>query len=453
LLSKEYAAIKGFHSGELVNRIFSDVVVVQGGLVSIVPSLVYTAVSFVGAAAILIGMDWRFVPVLIASGLVGVGLTVAFRGPMSRRHKRMQAAQDALHANVQETLEHIHLIKASMSEDRAMVQVTDRRARLDAEQLRNGRLGTMMNNGMGAAFDLSWLVCNIWGCVKIAQGQFTYGGLAALIQLIGRIQGPISDAVQLMSEIYGVIASAERLQDVVGLPDEQTREVMTGFDGIALRDVRFQYDDGTEDVLLDVNAEIHKGDFVALTGMSGAGKTSLFQLLLGIYRPTQGEVLFMNGEETVRANRGTRGLFAYVPQGNTLFSGTLRENLTRFADDATDEDIAWAVRAACLEDLVRDIGLDAVLGERGMGLSEGQAQRVAIARALLTKAPILLLDEVTSALDEATEAKLLDNIGAMKDKTMLIVTHRPAALGICTVVWQINDGRLTVKRPGETPVA
>ncbi len=443
ILGKEYAALKSYHSGELVNRVFSDVSVVKQGVLTMLPSLLRTAVSFIGAAVILITMDWRFVPVLIVCAALGVVFTVAFREPMKRRHKRMQQAEDALHASTQETLENIRVVKASVSEGRAMDAMDTRRDRLSAEQLRNGRLSILMNNGMGVMFDLSWLVCNLWGCVKIYQGSFTYGSLAALIQLVGRIQAPIANAVSLVSQAYGVIASAERLQEVIGLPDEKQGETLTRFDQIRLENVGFQYDDGTDDVLLDVNATIRRGDFVALTGISGGGKTSLFQLLLGIYRPTSGQVSFVDGEKTVPACRGTRALFAYVPQGNTLMSGTLRENLTMFTDAATEEELRRAIKAACLEDLVAEVGLETRLGERGVGLSEGQAQRVAIARALLSGAPILLLDESTSALDEATEAALLRNIATLRDKTVLIVTHRRAALAICDYTLRIEDGRLS----------
>ena len=233
------------------------------------------------------------------------------------------------------------------------------------------------------------------------------------------------------------------MQEVIGLPDEDQGTELRSFDAIRLEDVSFHYDDGTDHVLVNVNATIKSGDFVALTGISGGGKTSLFQLLLGIYRPKGGAVLFQHGDVTVPASRGTRSLFAYVPQCNSLMSGTLEENLTMFTDHATDDDIKEAVHAACLDDLVAEVGMDAKLGERGIGLSEGQAQRVAIARALLSKAPILLLDESTSALDEQTEAKLLENIDAMRDKTVIIVTHRRAALAICDYQLHIENGHMT----------
>ena len=300
-----------------------------------------------------------------------------------------------------------------------------------------------MNQGMGTIFDISWLVCHLWGCVRIFQGTFTYGSLAALIQLVNRIQGPIANAVGLVTQLYGVVASAERLQDVVGLPDEEAGTELSDFDEIRLHKVTFQYAESRENVLEDVNAAIRKGDFVALTGISGGGKTSLFQLLLGIYKPTGGSVQFILNGKTYLAAKGTRSLFAYVPQGNTLMSGSLRENICMFTDHPTEERLESAVRAACLEDLVGEIGLDAKLGERGIGLSEGQAQRVAIARALLSDAPILLLDEATSALDEQTEARLLENIDAMRDKTVIIVTHRRAALAICDYQLYIENGRMT----------
>ena len=442
ILGKDYAAIKPFHSGQLVNRVFSDVAVVKNGILGIAPSLLRTFVSFVGAAIILISMDWRFVPVLIIAGVAGALLMLAFRMPMKRRHKRMQAAEDALHASTQETLENIRVVKASASEERALEKMDGDREQLRSEQMRNGRLSLLMNNGLGSMFDISWLVCNIWGCVKIYRHEFTYGSLAAMIQLIGRIQAPIANAVNLISQVYGVVASTERLMDVTELPDDEQGAVLERFDKIVLRDVSFQYDDGISDVLLDVNCEIARGDFVALTGISGGGKTSLFQLLLGIYKPTSGSVLFVDGEESYRANRGCRGLFAYVPQGNTLFSGTLRDNLTRFSQGADDAAILKAAKTACIEELVNEIGLDAVLGERGIGLSEGQAQRVAIARALLSGAPILLLDEATSALDEQTEATLLKNISNMREKTCIIVTHRRAALSICDYQLRIENGRM-----------
>ena len=479
ILTKDYASLRSYHSGNLVNRVFSDMAVVKDGVVSTLPSFVSIGVSFFGAAAILVSMDWRFVILLLFGGALGLGLVLLFRNPMKRRHKRMQEAEASLHATTQESLENIRLIKASVSENRTLGQIRKRQEVLRKEQVRQGRFSTVMNNSMGMVFDMSWFFCMIWGCISISVGNLTYGSLAAIIQLIGRIQGPIANAVNLAARAYGVISSAERLQELTDLPAEEEGENLPDFTSICIENVWFHYPDSKENVLKNVNCRIRRGDFVALTGISGGGKTSLFQLLLGIYHPTQGSVYFrkerlvkeentatiallQTGEtegseensgnsmeagilRQVPAGKATRPLFAYVPQGNTLFSGTLRENLTMFTDDASDADVMKAVKAACIDGLVEDIGLEAVLGERGMGLSEGQAQRVAIARALLSGAPVLLLDESTSALDEETEAKLLANISAMRDKTCFIVTHRKAAKTICDYELHIADRVLTMK--------
>ena len=425
VLSKEYGGLKGYHSGELVNRVFSDMSVIKNGIMSILPSLIGIVVSFVGAAGILIAMDWHFVILMLAGGALGLALVILFRGPMKARHKRMQEAEGRLHSSVQETFVNIKLVKSSLSEGRQERRIGADQEYLSKEQVRQGMFSFRMNDSMGLVFDFSWLFCMLWGCANIYRGNLTYGSLAAMLQLIGRIQGPIANSVSIASQLYGVSSSAERLLELTELPAEEEGEVLHSFDEIVMDDITFKYDDGIEEVLQHVNWTIKRGDFMALTGISGGGKTSLFQLLLGIYRPTKGRMLFRAGDLEVPASRGTRALFAYVPQGNTLFSGTLREA---------------AVDAACLTAVVEDIGYDAVLGERGVGLSEGQAQRVAVARALLTKAPILLLDEATSALDEKTEAKLLKNISKMRDKTCIIVTHRRAALDICDYTLHIEEG-------------
>lgn len=443
ILIKEYVSLKGFHSGELVNRAFSDVSVIQSGVLSILPGLISTLVSFIGAATILIVLDWRFVILLVIAGLIGIVIVLLFRKPMKERHKRMQKASDKLHASIQETFENIRLIKASISEQRIFRQIDNRQEILEKEKIRQGKFSAVMNNSMGMMFHFSWLICMFWGCAAIFRGEMTYGSLAAMIQLIGRVQGPITSVVNIAGEVYRVVSSAERLMELTDLPSETTSEMLKQFDEIDIDHVTFRYDDGTEDVLRDISCTIKQGDFVALTGVSGGGKSSLFQLLLGIYNPTKGKIVYRNGSKETPACRETRALFAYVPQGNTLFSGTLRENLTMFTETATDSDINEALQAACIDDLAAEVGLDAELGERGNGISEGQAQRVAVARALLTNAPILLLDESTSALDEETEAKMLGNIAGMRDKTCLIVTHRRAALAICDYQLHISDGRMT----------
>lgn len=444
VLSRSYSDIKGYHSGELVNRFFSDVIIVKNGIMNVLPQLFGSVVSFAGAAVILIAMDWRFVVLMIMGGVLGLFLVLLFRGPMKMRHRQMQESEGTLHAAVQETMENVRLIKASVSEGRAVARIREAQELLRSRQVRQWVFRFRMNDSMDIAFDLSWLFCMIWGCLNISRGNITYGSLAAMIQLIGRIEGPIANAAGTAGEIYDVSSSAERILELTDLPEEEPGDVLTAFDSLRLENVAFGYDDG-EEVLQHINWTIRRGDFMALTGISGGGKTTLFQLLLGIYRPSAGRIVFCDGDRKVPASRGTRKLFAYVPQGNTLFSGTLRDNLTMFAEGVSDEEIMAAAKAACIDHVVKEAGLDTWLGERGQGLSEGQAQRVAVARALLSGAPILLLDEATSALDEKTEEKLLRNISAMRDKTCIIVTHRRAALEICDYRLHILDGEMTIE--------
>lgn len=471
VLKKQYASVGVYHSGELVNRMFSDVNVVKSGITGIFPQLVSMAVSFFGAAFILMSMDWRFVILLVVGGLIGLAMIVGFRKPMSERHKAVQEKEGKLHSVLQETLGNLRFIKASGLEGNMEKQSDDAQADFLKVQLNRGYFSTAMNCSINTVFQLSWLICMLWGGVGIYKGALTYGSLAAIIQLVGQIQGPIAAAADIAGQAYSTVSSAERLKEVLDLPEEEDGEseratasgpeLYRNLNAIILNDVSFDY--GREPVLCGVNAKIKTGDFVAVTGVSGSGKSTLFQLLLGIYQPKSGSVelgfdraggaalaaltvdgMTAGGETMLKASKKTRHLFAYVPQGNILFSGTLRENLMMFNEGATDEELYNATKLACIDHLVEqlDDGLDTMLGERGVGLSEGQAQRVAVARAILSHAPVLLLDECTSALDEETEARLLENISRMKDRTCFIVTHRRAAMSICDYRLHIENGKL-----------
>ena len=450
LLHKQYAGLDGFHSGELVNRMFSDVGIVRNGIMEAVPAIVSMAVGFAGAAVLLIRMDWRFILLMLAGGLLGLILIAAFHKPMTSRHKAAQESEGRLHAALQELLENLRLVKASGTEKRMEGRTEDRQQAFLAAQLRKGRFSVSMNNSISLVFQLSWLFCMLWGCYGIYCGRLTYGMLAAILQLLGQIQGPFSKAAGVADQLYGTISSAERLKELLDLPEEEPVPADDSVPDREFREIRlcgvdFSYGKRAEPVLKQVNLTIRAGEFAAVTGASGSGKSTLFQLLLGIYQPAGGELkfCFADGKE-MAVSRSTRGLFAYVPQGNTLFSGTLRENLTMFTDSASDEEILQAARLACLDRFLAELsdGLDTVIGERGIGLSEGQAQRVAVARALLSRAPILLLDECTSALDEKTETELLRNIASLRGKTCLIVTHRRAALEICNSRIHIGAGKV-----------
>ncbi|MGN0476954.1 MAG: ABC transporter ATP-binding protein, partial [Ruminococcus sp.] len=292
-----------------------------------------------------------------------------------------------------------------------------------------------------------------WGAYNIVQGNITYGVLTEVISLITQIQGPISGLTGIFPTYFAATASAERIMEIENLPNEKkindnNLDVKKTYDNLVSIDfenITFSYD---RDVILDnTSLSINKGDFVAIMGITGIGKSTLMKLLMSVF-PIDGGSIYMtlNNGEKMYVDKNLRRMFAYVPQGNFLLSGTIRENLTFVAPNATDEDIYRCLDLACA-DFMNDLpkGLETRLGERGVGLSEGQIQRLAIARALLTEAPILLLDECTSALDEETEKKLLTNLKMLKNKTCIIITHKKAALSICNKEVIIRDKKIVVK--------
>jgi ATP-binding cassette subfamily B protein len=450
LLRKDYAALQKFHSGELINRMFSDTNVVVDGVLGILPPVVNMATRLIGAVIILFRLDWRFTLVFLVVGCALFTITRLLRSHIKSLHKQVQEKEGLVHAILQEVLGNIRLIKASDMEKTMEEKVEANQGEFFKAQMQRRKYTVTGNAGMGFVFQMGYLYALVWGGIQISLHAMSYGTLTAILQLVGQIQTPFSGMSGSLQKFYGMISSAERLEELYQLEDEDacdyqslpevSQSIGRDFQTIAFESVDFAYD--RLEVLKNINFEIQPGDCIALTGLSGAGKTTLFSLLLGIYRPTSGNVsvVMAHGEE--KAGKRTRKLFAYVPQGNTLFSGTLRENITMFCPNAEEKDVWNAAEAACIREFIEEQpqGLDTVIGERGIGLSEGQAQRIAVARAILSGAPVLLLDEPTSALDSETEEKLLQNISAMKDKTCMIVTHRPAVLSMCNKCLQLENG-------------
>lgn len=451
ILKKEYKDISRFHSGELVNRMFSDVNTVIDGVTSIIPPLLCMLTQLIGAIIVLAKLDWRFVVVLCLVGIIALVMTLLFKGKMKSMHKDVQSKEGKVHASLQETIENSMLIKASGTEDHMEEVVDENQKTFFTAQINRNRFTSVASSGLRVMFNASWLFAIVWGCVGIANHAYSYGTLMAIMQLVGQIQSPFRNLSGTLQQIYGTISSAERLLDIFSLPDEISEEEKdvkapeySDIEKLVVDNVSFSYNRDKE-VLNDISVSFSKGEIVAFTGLSGGGKSTLFLLMLGIYRPTKGKIYFSeNGKEHI-VSKNTRELFAYVPQGNSLFSGTLRDNLLMFNDKAKDDMLLSCCETACIREFIDSLenGLDTVIGERGIGLSEGQAQRIAIARALVSGAPYLLFDESTSALDEETEANLLKNIEKLHNKTCFIVTHRKAALKICNRRVHIENHRMT----------
>lgn len=444
LISAETGEVSRYHTAELLNRLFSDVRICADGIADIIPAAVNMATQLLCAGVLMIVLQPWFAAVFAAAGLLMFAALTLFRSRLKGLHKQVQEKEGKVRALIQETLSNPLVVRV-FGAQRKMLGRNDVSQR-EHYRLRMKRraLGITAGAGFGLIFQAGYVLALVWGSCGIFSGTMSYGTLTAVLQLVNQIQSPFAGLSSLLPQYYSAAASAERLIELQDLPQEPPAASPLrneDFTGLEISGVRFSYGGG--EVISRADMTVNRGDIAALTGISGGGKSTLFRLILGAYKPQAGSIAIRAGNETRSPGGDTRGLFAYVPQGNCLFSGTIRDNIA-FARPADDELIMQSARAACAEDFISRLpdGLDTPIGENGAGLSEGQAQRIAVARALYSGACFLLLDEATSALDGETESRLLKNIAALDGKTVLIVTHRPAALEICSRKFTLKDGVL-----------
>lgn len=442
LLKKEYAGISEYHTGELNNRFFSDVSVVTSGAVTILPTAVNMSVRLLVAFIVMLFIS-KFLSVLfLLAGIVAGALMLVFRKKMKRLHKDMQLAEGGVRSSIQETVSGALLVKIFNAHKKRINELDSRHDVYKKSVMRRKIYSCFANAGMNIAYNAGFIFAFLWCVIGIIYGFISYGSLTAVMQLTGQIQGSVSGITGIVPAIYSMTASAERLMELEALNDEQeTDEKFSDISEIEVCNVSFSY--GREEVLKDVSLTVKKGETAAVLGMSGAGKSTLLMLILGIYKPEAGTVTIKSAAgKAESAGISTRRLFSYVPQDNRLFSGTVRDNLT-MARDASDAEIFDALNIACA-DFIEELpkGLDTLIGENGFGLSAGQRQRLAIARALLSDAEVILFDEATSAIDEATEKRLIENLKGIQ-KTCVIITHRRSILSICSDAYVISDGVLS----------
>lgn len=439
---RKYSEISGYHSGDLLTRATADTDVVTSGVVGIIPSVTSMLAKLVGGITTMLVLDRRVAVIILVFGVAvpAIGRTISKR--FKNIHKECQKTESKTRSFMQECFENIVVLKAFEGEATFVKKLNQYMQNNFRLIMKRSKISVFINMSLYTFFTIGYYAILLWGAGQIALGAITYGTLMAFLQLVQQLRAPLQNVSGILPQYYSALASAERLIELEnGSMDEKSNKealdkIKNGFEGIELKNIVFGYKDET--VLDNISIDIEPNKITAITGESGSGKSTIFKILLGLYEPKQGEIR-VNGE--YKLDTSLRGIFAYVPQGNLILSGTLRENLTICNDNVSQEELIAAAKAAEIYDIIAELpqGFDTLLSERGAGLSEGQLQRISIARALLTDAPVLLLDEATSALDEATETKVLNNIKNLKNKTVIFVTHRNTSLRVCDNIVHIGD--------------
>lgn len=443
ILSRKYSAITAFHTGELLNRITNDAVVVADGFVQIIPGIIAMLVKLAGAAAVLFVLDYRFSIIFFAGGGLVLIFTTLFRRVMKKLHKDVQAADGVLRSYLSENLGSLMVLKTFGAERKSIDTSKQYMDKHRFMRMKRNKFSNICNVGFGLVMNGGYIFGLCWCSFGILHGSITYGTLSAVLQLVDQLWAPLANMTGYLPKFYGMLSSAERCMELETLEEEHVesqfsrdycRELYKDMTAIECKNITFRYED---DIILE-NADISigKGELITIMGNSGAGKSTLLKLLLAIYEPEKGTLEIKTEKESYALTEKYRKMFAYVPQGNFLMSGNVTSAIASLDDTNADVDmdkVKAVAHIACADTFVEKLehGYDTLIGERGMGISEGQAQRLAIARALYTNAPVLLLDEATSALDEQIEKKVLKNIRELTDKTVIIVSHRKAVLEVC----------------------
>ena len=441
ILRSEWHGKEHRHSGDVLNRLEFDVSNVVGFLTETIPSTLSVVAMFVGAFCYLLSMDVVLALVTVAIIPVFIAFSKIYVGQMRRLTREVRSSDSKVQSVLQETIQRRVLIK-TLEADGAMVgRLEDTQCELRRRVVKRTAFSVFSNLVLNFGFALGYLVAFLWAAVRMSEKTLTFGGMTAFLQLVNRIQSPARSLTKLVPSFVSVFTAAERLMELEDNPLEEQGDpiLLPKPCGVRLEGVGYAYDEANGSVITNLNFDFRPGSCTAVLGETGAGKTTLIRLVLALLRPQQGRLVVYGGDEHHELSPRLRCNFVYVPQGNTLMSGTIRDNLRLGKPDASDEEMAEALNTSCA-DFVMQLpdGLDTVCSEAGGGLSEGQAQRIAIARALLRDRAVMLFDEATSALDPETERQLLHNILATHDKTVIFVTHRPAVVDYCDQTLRID---------------
>ena len=459
LLNADWQALNQFSSGDLLNRLTNDTGSVASNAIHWLPDLIVAAYSFIATLAVILHYDWIMALLALASAPFLLITSRRLIGGMRSHQQKLRQVSSELMAYETETFHNLDAIKGFGITDRYSAglrqqQENFRKASLDYNlfSIRAEALLSILGSAVQmAAF--CYCLYLLWS------GKILYGTMTLFLSQGTKLTSAFNSLVRSVPNFLNASVSAHRIRDLFALRPEPTQAVDDTLERAAAQGFTLQVEavdfayDPTRSVLCHATLMAAPGEIVALIGPSGGGKTTMIRLLLGLIRPSEGRALLRtsSGQE-IEMNAALRRFFSYVPQGNTLLSGTIAENLRMVKPDATDKELEQALRSACAWDFVSKMpeSIASTVGEHGHGLSEGQAQRIAIARALLRDAPVLLLDEATSALDVATERIILRNlVQQYPHKTCIVTTHRPTVIGLCRRVYQVSDGALRQLSPEE----
>ncbi len=448
ILSRKFAQICDFHSGDLVNRLNGDVAVVTAGIMGIVPTLVSLLARVVFSFGALYVLDSNFALLCI---VILPFVTIAGRiygKRMKGLHKKCRAASGNVLSYMQEGIQNLLIIKTFVKEAAAAKKLSHLQDISMRLNVKAGIISMIANLLFFAVMTFGYYCALVWCAYKISIGIMTVGTLTAVLQLFDQLQTPFGEFSTLIPQYYKTMASVERIQQIenITVDDSKEQQICKTFLSLYINDISFSYDNNC--VLKNANAALPFGKMTVVGGESGTGKSTLIKLVMGVLDAEGGNIYFktQNGLQ-LNCGANTRANFAYVPQGNMILSGTVKSNISFYNDSITDEQIIQSAKDACIYDYIMSLpdGFDTQLGEGGLGLSEGQVQRLAIARALASGAPVLILDEATSALDEQTEYAVLSNIKNYKNITSIVISHRKCAFELADNVIYIEGCQIIQK--------
>lgn len=433
------------HTGDVLNRLEEDVVTLTDALCRTIPAVFITLMQLCGALWFLAQLDIRLTGILVFIMPIALLLSKSYVRKMRRMSRDIRDTDSLIQSHLQENLQHRILIRTLEYTAQSVIRLVTLQGTLQNKIMHRTDLSVFSRSMVQIGFMTGYAVAFLWGVFGLQNGTVTFGMMAAFLQLVAQIQRPMVDLSRQIPAFIRVFTSTERLAELADLPQElQGSPIrLSGTLGIRIRNLAYAYPGSKRKVLDGFTYDFMPGSLTAIVGETGVGKSTLIKLILALFQPDEGEIRFYNKEQKVTASPLTRCNLSYVPQGNTLVSGTIRDNLLMGNPNATEEELCSALRTAAA-DFVFSLpeGMNTLCGERGSGLSEGQAQRIAIARGLLRPGGILLLDEPTSSLDNETEQLLLQRLSdRLEEKTLILISHRETITRLCTAVVRLEKNR------------